>query len=158
MWSDILNHSAAYESAVLTALDAGSYPFSLRCRPQWDNTAQTLRLNLPAGIVLEPGPACLLWHRHDARLWNLHSFAVRGTLARDETGWYVQPEQFIPGVGVGGWRSYVRFLVNGRRTTRRYLAQRNLARPKLDWDEFGQTNTTSSPGFGIGPVRQGGTG
>lgn len=114
----------------------GGYPFSLRCHPQPDSAAKMLRMNIPAGIALEPGPASLLWHRHDERLWKLHSFAVRGILLQDEIGWAVRPEAFIPGVGVGGWRSYVRFLINGRRTTQRYLQTCGLERPQLDWVEW----------------------
>ena len=140
MWSDILKYSGEYQSAVLTVVDSAGYPFSLRCQPQPDSATETIRLEIPASTTFDPGSACLLWHRHDERLWNLHSFAVRGTLSQDETGWTVRPEQFIPGVGIGGWRSYVRFLVNGRRTTRRYLEQRNLPRPKLDWHEFEGAN------------------
>lgn len=136
MWSDISRYAGEYESAVLTVLDAGEYPSSQRCRPQLDHAAKTLRVLLPAQLDLKPGPACLLWHRHDERLWNLHSFAVRGLLEYDAAGWYVRPQAFIPGVGIGGWRSYVRFLVNGRRTTRRYLQRHGLERPALNWDEW----------------------
>jgi len=139
-WPDILHYSREYQSAVITGLDVGGYPWSWRCRPSPDEAEKTLRLAFPNGIaptdVRAPGPACLLWHRHDDRLWQLHSFAVRGALIQDEVGWALRPEQFIPGVGIGGWRSYLRFLVNGRRTTRRYLEARNLPRPKLDWYEW----------------------
>jgi hypothetical protein len=78
----------------------------------------------------------LLWHRHDERLWKLNSFAVRGQLLQDDRGWIIRPELFIPGVGIGGWRSYLRFLVHGRRTTRLYLERRGLPRPKFDWGEW----------------------
>lgn len=136
MWSDISQYAGKYQSAVLTGMDSGGYPFSWRCQPHLDEKERVLRLVLPAGVEVLPGPACMLWHRHDERLWQLHSFAVRGKLISDETGWYVRPEIFIPGVGIGGWRSYVRFLVNGRRTTRRYLQRHGLTRPKLNWDEW----------------------
>jgi len=136
MWSDILKYSDHYESAVLTVLADDGYPFSLRCNPEPDSANKTLRLVLPHGVELKSGPASLLWHRHDDRLWNLNSFGVRGLILDDNKGWTVRPEAFIPGVGVGGWRSYVRFLVNGRRTTRRYLERRGLLRPKFDWAEW----------------------
>jgi hypothetical protein len=143
MWSDIVKYAGEYESAVLTGMETGGYPFSQRCRPEPDAARKRLYLDLPRWIPLEPGPACLLWHRHDAHLWNLHSFVVRGTLIHEETGWYLQPAQFIPGVGIGGWRSYVHFLLDGRRTTRRYLQRRGLSRPKLNWHEW--EDLTSHP-------------
>ena len=136
MWADIVKYASMYESAVLTALDSSGYPFSLRCQPRLDREAQTLHLALPGGADMTPGPACILWHRHDERLGRMGSFVVRGTLVNDNAGWTVRPEAFVPGVGIGGWRSYVRFVVNGRHTTRRYLQKRGLPRPKLDWEEW----------------------
>lgn len=152
MWSDILTYAAAYQSAVLTATDASGYPFSLRCQPRPDSASKVLRLVLPAGAALQPGPACLLWHRHDTHLWNLQSFVVRGTLVQDQTGWAVQPEQFIPGVGIGGWRSYLYFVLNGRRTTRRYLQRRGLARPKLDWPSWEEVTSKNPDSSRCRPV------
>jgi hypothetical protein len=136
MRSEIVQYAGIYESAVLTALDRNGYPFSLRCGPRLDNEAQALCLILPDGAEVTPGPTCLLWHRHDERLGQMGSFVVRGTLVNDNAGWFIRPEAFIPGVGIGGWRSYMRFLVNGRRATRRYLERRGLARPQINWDEW----------------------
>ncbi len=133
MWPDILDNLPDYESAVLSWLDEAGRVGSARCHPAPDVPGDRLRLALPDDLALAPGPACLLWHRHDENLWNLHSFAVRGVLGKDEVGWFVRPEQFVPGVGVGGWRSYARFLVDGRRTAARYLAKRGLPRPRIDW-------------------------
>ena len=136
MWFEILKYREPYESAVLTALADDGYPFTIRCRPQPDEANKTLRLVLLFGVELTTGPACLLWHRHDDRLWKLNSFTVRGQLLKENKGWTFRPETFILGGGIGGWRSYARFLVNGRRTTRRYLERRGLPRPKFNWDEW----------------------
>jgi hypothetical protein len=135
MWSEIKRYLPRFKSAVLTGLDAGGRPFSLRCKPQPD-VAGGLRLDLPGELPFEPGPACLLFHSHDERLWNLLSFVLRGTLETDPQGWVFHPEQFIPGMGIGGLMSFVRFLRHGRRTTRRYLAKRGLPRPRVPWDEW----------------------
>ncbi|MCC9074657.1 hypothetical protein FKZ61_000820 [Litorilinea aerophila] len=90
----------------------------------------------PDDLGLEPGPACLLCHRHDERLWNLKSFVVRGRLLHDKEGWAFTPEKFIPGMGIGGLWGYVRFVLTGRRNTRRYLAARGLPRPKVPWGDW----------------------
>lgn len=138
MWDSLVSYMPRFNSAVLTALDSSGHPFSLRCRPQAEAVAQVLRLPLPEAEAtpLMPGPACLLFHKHDDRLWNLLSFVVRGTLERDGHGWVLRPSQFIPGVGIGGLMSYIRFLVDGRRTTNRYLRQRGLPRPRIPWHEW----------------------
>lgn len=136
MWAEIVRYSGQYESAVLTYISRNGYPFSFRCRPVIEEATRRLRISVPPAVDPEPGSSSLIWHRHDENLWNLHSFAVRGNLVEDGTGWFVEPEAFIPGVGIGGWRSYVRFLVNGRRTTKQYLQKRGLPRPKLNWDEW----------------------
>ena len=136
MWANISRYLPKFDSAVLSGLDAAGRPFSVRCRPQADSANQVLRLPLPEAAPLMPGPACLLFHKHDDRLWNLLSFVVRGRLERDEQGWVLRPSQFIPGVGIGGLMSYIRFLVDGRRTTNRYLRKRGLPRPRIPWHEW----------------------
>ncbi len=136
MWSKIARYLPEFESAVLSALDAGGRPFSLRCRPRPDRAAAVLRLDLPTAIDLPAGPASLLCHRHDERLWNLKSFVLRGELEQGDGGWVFRPLAFIPGVAIGGLWSYVRFLRDGRRTTRRYLETRGLDRPQIPWDDW----------------------
>lgn len=87
MWGEIVNHLPSFESAVLTGLDGEGYPYSVRCRPYTDPVRRVLRMRLPDGTPVQPGPASLLCHKHDESMWNLKSFLVRGELSR------------VPGVG-----------------------------------------------------------
>lgn len=135
MWPEIERYLPQFDSAVLTTIDEAGGPFSLRCRPQRTGEDQ-LTLALPESILFLPGPACLLFHWHDERLWNLKSFVLRGTLEKSVAGWTFRPHKFIPGMGIGGLRSFWRLLVQGRRTTNRYLKQRGLSRPAVPWPEF----------------------
>ena len=135
MWPEIERYLPEYESAVLSAFDEQGLPSSVRCRAQLNGT-EDLTLSPGEGIVFQPGPACLLFHQHDDRLWNLKSFVLRGTLSATESGWRFRPRRFIPGMGIGGLRSYWRLLVNGRKRTVRYLKRRGLKRPQIPWDEF----------------------
>jgi hypothetical protein len=136
MWREIVEHLADFPTAVLTAVDDTGYPFSLRCRPESDDSTQTLRLRLPEGTKVRTGPAGLLCHRHDEQLWNLKSFFLRGELERDARGWIFHPRGFVPGAGIGGLVGLVRFVRAGRRRTRRYLKKRGLARPSVPWDQI----------------------
>lgn len=135
MWDELTKHLPDFESAILTGLDPEGYPFGVRCHPDPRPEAELLRLDLAQNCPIQVGPASLLCHRHDEKLWNLKSFLVRGTLERDEQGWTFQPRQFIPGAGIGGPMGMVRFVTGSRRTARRYLQKRGLSRPKIPWDD-----------------------
>ena len=96
MWTQITCYLPGFDTAVISGFEADGQPYSLRCHVLVAGN-ELMRLQLPAGTPLVNGPACLLCHSHDERLWNLKSFAVRGSLDRDEEGWLFRPEQFIPG-------------------------------------------------------------
>ena len=137
MWPEITTHLYEFESAVLSGLDEDGYPFSVRCRPYPDASgAEVLRVWLPPGTLIRPGPASLLCHTHDENLWNLKGFLVRGVLFLDFGEWSFEPVRFVPGLGMGGLPGMIRFFVRSRRNARRYLEKRGLARPSIPWDEI----------------------
>lgn len=133
MWSEIDRYAPRFASAVLTTLADDGTPTSVRCRVEVDKSAGFFHCEPLLTGEVGAGPACLLFHKHDERLWGLLSFVLRGEVVDTAAPWAFRPQQFVPGVGIGGVRSYVNFLVNGRRTTRRYLAKRGWPRPRLDW-------------------------
>ncbi len=133
MWRDTERESRRFETAVLsTVTEAG--PISTRCRPTADSSRRTLVIDDPGDS--RPGPASLLYHRHDERLWKLRSCLIPGRLEHEGDEWLFVPERFVPGMGVGGPLSYLRFLRKGRRTAAHYLERRGLARPEVEWDEI----------------------
>jgi hypothetical protein len=145
MRAEITRHLYEFESAVLSGLDEEGYPFSVRCRPYPDTTgAEALKIWLPPGTPIRPGPASLLCHSHDENLWNLKSFLVRGVLVKDAGGWSFEPGRFIPGLGIGGLPAMIRFFFGSRRKASRYLRERNLARPSIPWDEINAAKKASS--------------
>ena len=133
MWDDIARLLPSFESAVVTGLDAEGYPYSLRCKPWVDSSARVLKADLPTYASVQAGPACLLCHSHDENLWNLRSFLVRGTLAREGSEWTFEPLRYVPGAGVEGLRGMVNFVTGSRRNTNRYLKKRGLSRPRIPW-------------------------
>lgn len=136
MWDDITKHLPDFQSAVLTGVDSEGYPFSARCQPTPDNAARVLRVELPAGVTIESGPASLLCHRHDENLWDLKSFLVRGFLVKNAEVWLFEPRRFVPGAGIGGLPAMARFFISSRRNARRYLKKREISRPRVPWDEI----------------------
>lgn len=136
MWDEIEKYLPTFPSAVLNALDAEGRPYSVRCRPGIERSERLLRLDLAAESALRPGPASLLCHSHDERLWNLNSFLVRGRLDRTENGRTFVAERFVPGGGIGGPLGTVKAFVGMRRTATRYLRKRGLPRPPIPWNEI----------------------
>src|SRR5512134_1841187 len=82
MWAEISRRLPAYPSAVITGVNAQGYPASVRCQPQPISASQVLKFQIPDSSHIQPGPASLLCHKHDAQFWNLQSFVVCGTLER----------------------------------------------------------------------------
>lgn len=153
MWDEIVWLLPDFDTAVLTGLDAEGYPYGVRVRPRADATGQVLRVPLPAYTPIQAGPASLLCHAHDEKLWNLRSFLVRGVLRREVGGWAFEPRVFVPGAGVEGPMGMVRFVSGSRRNTERYLEKRGLARPSIPWNRINEIKAQAqeSEGPPVGP-------
>jgi hypothetical protein len=143
MWPEISKRLPRFASAVLTGLDSGGDPVSVRCQPTLDHHARVLWVVVPEGLGMVPGPAGLLCHRHNEQLWGLKSFLLKGTLERGGHGWVFRPRQLVPGMDTTPL-SNLRLLRNGRRTAKRYLAARGLPRPTIPWDHDERLNEQTS--------------
>jgi hypothetical protein len=132
-----LRRLPGFSSAVLAAFDAAGRPTLLRVRPRADTAARRFAVDVPAGEGLRPGPASILCHSHDEKLWTLRSFVAGGTLDRDGDGWVLRPERFVPGGGDRmGPVTLVRTVRDLRRTAQDYLDRRGLERPAIPWAEY----------------------
>ena len=136
MWNKVARNVSCFPGAVLTAPDADGYPFSVRCIPKPDPVAQVLRLQLPPGMPLQPGPASLVCHSHDKLLWNLSNFLVRGCLQQDGQGWLFSPTQLIPGTGFANPLDGLKTFFKAHESAKRYLAKRGLPRPAIPWEQI----------------------
>ncbi|HEU0025506.1 MAG TPA: hypothetical protein VFQ25_00180 [Ktedonobacterales bacterium] len=132
-WERLTSQLARYESAVLNGPDRDGYPYSVRCHPQPDAATRTLLLS-DVTAPLREGPASLLCHWHDERLWNQRSFVARGQLARNGAGWRFTPTQLIVGLD-NGPITQGRLFMHARGVAARYLAKRGLPRPIIPWAE-----------------------
>ena len=132
MWTDLVAQLRRYPSAVLTALDDAGYPVSVRCQPRVDEARQVVRITLAGAVGLRAGPASILCHMHDDQLWHLSNVLIRGTIERSSDGWIFLPLRLIRGQARGPLY-FLRVLLDGRRSARRYLARRGLPRPRIPW-------------------------
>jgi hypothetical protein len=113
------------------------------------STGEAVTVEVPDGAEVRPGPASLLAHSHEERLWDLRSMVLLGDLRRANGAWTFEPTRSI-----GGGEQHLAALLRGRvtlrRTAPRYLARRDLPRPRIAWAEFA---TLSAPGQGSQPTR-----
>ena len=138
MWDKAIKHLGKFPNAVLTGIDAGGYPFSLRCTPKLDEDRKVLLISRAGEVPIQPGPANLLYHYHNDQLWDLKAILVTGSLEQVERGWVFHPERFILSGGLMGPIDQIRFIGNARAETGKYLQKRGLPRPKIAWDEFAE--------------------
>ena len=87
MWNRALAARARhYPSGVLTVVEASGYPSSVRCQTVFDDATELIRLPAVAPMAAGwRGQACLLFHRHNARLEEQYELLITGDLA-EETG------------------------------------------------------------------------
>jgi hypothetical protein len=136
MWPELVRELQRFPDAVLTGLDPTGSPVSVRRRLRPDPARRHLRCPRAAGVELVAGPASLLCHRHDERLWRLRSFAVHGSLTEVDDEWVFTPSRLVAGVGMGGPLGDLRGFVAARRRAGRYLRRHRLARPRVPWARY----------------------
>jgi general stress protein 26 len=124
-----------YRSAVLTTVDETGTPWLVRLRPEVDADSGVLLLDIPSGEAVRSGPASLLCHGHDAKLWNLRSFAVIGDLEEQAGRWALACSRYVPGMSRSPLQA-ARMVRRCRRTSRRYLQPRHLSDQPVIWSEY----------------------
>ena len=145
MWNRALAARARhYPSGVLTVVEASGYPSSVRCQAVFDDATELIRLPAVSPIAVGwRGQACLLFHRHNARLEEQYELLITGDLAEEAGGIVLRPRSFVTGTGspkndrmphAGAPLDLIRFMLLGRRKARAYLAKRGKAWPRVDFE------------------------
>jgi hypothetical protein len=136
MWPELVRELQRFPDAVLTGLDGTGSPVSVRRRLRPEPARRQLHCPRAAGVELVEGPASLLCHRHDERLWRLRSFAVHGSLTRVDDEWVFTPSRLVAGLGMAGPLGDLRGFVAARRRAGRYLRRHGLDRPRVPWARY----------------------
>jgi hypothetical protein len=131
--------AATYDRAVATVVDEAGYPRS------WPVSSPAvrggrLRLTPPADVSPADGqPACVLVHWHDDNLSALEQQLVRGRCRTDANGLAFDPASSFR-LRNRTPRDRLRFVVDGKRRTRAYFAERGMTyrpwpglRELLEW-------------------------
>lgn len=130
MWAEAAKRLSRFPEAVLTAFDTDGYPVSVRVETRdYDGTTGELAVTLPEELHAAESPANLLCHFHDDKLWHLDSAQVKGRLRARDGGWVFVSEMFTPPSRL----QMVSFLRSTHTSGRKYLDNRGLARPRVNW-------------------------
>jgi hypothetical protein len=120
-----------FPTAVLGVRDEDGTPRLLRVnfRPG-DGTSVVVDVPKDAGV--RPGPASLLAHAHDEKLWNMRFAVLLGELSSAGDTWTFNPSRTARGITQSSADQF-RWIMGARKTAKRYLGRRGLARPRIDW-------------------------
>jgi hypothetical protein len=119
----------------LTVLEASGYPASTLCPAVPDSGDRVVRLDVPGWLGVSAGPASLMSHRHDEKLWNLAGFLARGVLEADDTGWLFRPTAYVTLSGKKP-AEVLGFVRGSRRAARAHLQRRQNPPPPIPWDKL----------------------
>jgi hypothetical protein len=120
----------AYATAVLTIVAPDGFPFSIRVPVTVDRKARRVMIGeLPVGVPLQPGLACLAAHDHDERFTWQRNFHIRGDLVQDGDGWAIVPRKLVGGFELPPGGVVGRMQLNFKKIRRfRKIAKRELAK------------------------------
>jgi hypothetical protein len=130
VWAEASKRLSKFPEAVLTALDARGYPVSVRVNTRdYDAATGELPAVLPEALGAVEGPANLLCHYHDEKLWHLAIAQIKGRLQKRGDGWVFVSEKFTP---QSRWQ-IVSFVRGTQTSGQKYLDKRGLTRPAVNW-------------------------
>ena len=129
----------------LTVLEASGYPASTLCPAVPDSGDRVLRLDVPGWLGVSAGPASLMSHRHDEKLWNLAGFLARGLLEADDTGWLFRPTAYVT-LSVTKPAEVLGFVRGSRRAARAHLQRRQTPPPAIPWDKLAAARNKARQG------------
>lgn len=130
MWGEAAKWLGKFDTAVLTGVDAGGYPVSIRVNSRdYDAATGGLAVTFPTALQVVEGPANLLAHSHDEKLWHLNMIQIKGRLESRGGGWIFQSTDF----DAPSKLAFVQFLRNTSASAQKYLDKRGLKRPPINW-------------------------
>ena len=130
MWTEAAKWLGKFDGAVLTSVDADGYPVSIRViSREYDAATGTLAVAFPPAFHVVEGPANLLAHSHDEKLWKLNMIQIKGRLESRDGRWVFQSTKF----DVPSKLAFVQFLRGNSASAQKYLDKRGLQRPPIDW-------------------------
>jgi hypothetical protein len=130
VWAEAAKWLGKFDEAVLTVLDADGCPVSIRVDAlTYDAATGKLPAALPDVLRAVEGPANLLCHYHDEKMWKLKAIQVRGRLEKRNGEWDFVSTSFKAPPKL----ALLSFLKDIRTSAQKYLDKRGLERPEVNW-------------------------
>lgn len=127
MWAEAAKAIAKFKEGVITALDTSGYPVSIRLLAlSYDAASGELPVSFPDALGVAPGPANLLCHVHDHKLWNMVMTSVKGRVEPRACGWVFITTGYEP-------QSTLQTIRRMRASSQAYLEKRGLPTPVVDF-------------------------
>jgi hypothetical protein len=130
VWNERIGElGTVHPTAVLSVVCPDGFPFAVRVRVRRDPASRWIAISdVPDGLPLAAGRACLTAHRHDEGFTWTENFQLRGDLVRAGGGWAFVPHQLVDGFEPP--RSRLALVRANAAKARRYhrTAKRELAR------------------------------
>lgn len=148
MWSDAAERLADYDEAIVTALDPLGYPVSIRQpAPHYDPATGEFTVEWPTGLAVTAGPATVLCHSHNEKLWNIKQLQIKGRLDRRAGQWVFVTTDFrrSPTSQLG---IFLRLARDMRKSGKSYLGRRGLEKPTVNWKALKALRHRSPPKMG----------
>jgi len=130
VWAEAAKWLSKFDEAVLTSVDSEGYPVSIRVNPRdYDAATGTLPASFPSASPVVEGPANVLAHSHDEKLWHLNMIQIKGRLESRDGDWVFQSMNF----DAPSKLAFVEFLRANSAAAHKYLDKRGLKRPPVNW-------------------------
>lgn len=128
MWAEAAKWLKKYSEGVMTGVDAEGYPVSARQTALvFDAESGTMPVVGLANLGAVEGPANLLCHFHDDKLWNMHAIQIRGRLERRGTDLVFVATAFTP-------PSMIKMIRGMHASAKAYVVKRGLPTPVVNFD------------------------
>jgi hypothetical protein len=143
MWKRAKKDLGTYQEAVINVKDAEGRGVSVRqLKPAFDVATGTMPVAIPTALGVVAGPATLLAHFHDEKLWNMRTMSIKGSVEQREGQWVFVASGYRPA-------SPMDFLRGTRVSAAKYLERRGLTRPKPNYEVihrlFAEASKISDP-------------
>jgi hypothetical protein len=130
VWAEAAKWLNKFNEAVLTVLDSDGYPASVRVDPRaYDPVTGELVAALPDEVRAAEGPAGLMCHYHDEKMWNIKAIQIKGRAENRDGTWVFVTTAFNAPSKV----MFLSFIMGARRAAQKYLDKRGLDRPVVNW-------------------------
>ena len=130
MWAEAAKWLNKFDEAVLTVLDSDGYPGSVRVDPRaYDPVTGELPSAVPDALRAVEGPANLLCHYHDEKMWKLRAIQIKGRVENRFGAWVFVSTAFSPPFKL----QVFSFLKATGVSAQKYLDKRGLKRPAVNW-------------------------